>query len=220
MSNRAGVDDLVSQIDAYLAEQLAYSSSPSRPTSRGTMFVDWEGYGDPIVSYRHHRPARRLCPQPLLVADMGLEVRYQRPSSRHVGGVFVEGFDAETGFEYDYDGRVMHIHRDALPPSPTYSDYYAIDARSYESDRQLLVVDKELPPQPHKERRKRGRVVTFIQKLLKKLDGMGLMKRLTADGKKASARPSARPSRRQKSRTPARLMRMVPRTWVASGYVT
>lgn len=55
--DRTPLQDLVDTINDHITEQ--DSHQPSRPSSRGTMIVDWDGSGVPIVSYRN-RPSTNM----------------------------------------------------------------------------------------------------------------------------------------------------------------
>ncbi|KAF2871518.1 hypothetical protein BDV95DRAFT_606955 [Massariosphaeria phaeospora] len=241
-------DTLIQEIDEYLADQLARQPK-STLSGRDTMFVDWDGTGQPIITYRKktnptrtHTSSRsypRARSPPLIVADSNLHVRYQRPrkptpkskfnpNARAAsstgpaapGGVYVEGYDPETAFTYDYDGRIMHIHRDPRPSSDSstassaYSDYYALDAQAYQgAHMRMRIVDKELPPTP-RERRKRVKVVRFIHRVVGKLEALGLMGRL-----KEERRRSLRIMEKQREvqrRAPASTY--VPDSWVTGAY--
>lgn len=182
------VDELINMIDEHLATELARPSSPASfasRASRGTMFVDYDACGNISVSYRHHADEygqTRPATPPLAVIDSTMSVRHQPGSSGEArNGMWVEGTDPDTQFEYDYNGSVFHIHRDGQRTSSAYSEYYAIDALRYAGDQtELRVVDDELST-TSSERKKRQVVVGFIRKLLKKLDGVGILKKLKQD---------------------------------------
>jgi hypothetical protein len=101
----------------------------------------------------------------------------------------VEGFDEDTGFAYDYDGNCFHVHR-SRPSSveSQYSEYYQLDATAYSPTTALLVVEKDLPALPS-ERRRRDKVVGFIDRVLKKLNDLGLMKKLKDDHRRKLIAP-------------------------------
>lgn len=48
---RASIEDLLNEINSHIAEE--HMQEPSRRSSRGTLFVDWDGHGIPIMSYRN-----------------------------------------------------------------------------------------------------------------------------------------------------------------------
>ncbi|KAJ4299163.1 hypothetical protein N0V90_004407 [Kalmusia sp. IMI 367209] len=198
-----GVDDLIATIDAYLAEQISYRYDRAMSTdSRGTMFVDFDDAGEMVVSYRI--PHRK--PSPLIATIDGMQVRYSRAKD----GVYVAGQDCETGFKYDYDGCVMHVHKKASTRSSLLSDYYSIDAEKYTATtklRPVSAVDVESPALP-RERKKRHKVIHFVDKVLGKLDGMGLM---GSFGRWAGRRKKRREYGLQSDRPPS---------WVAAGYMT
>ncbi|KAF2260040.1 hypothetical protein CC78DRAFT_40383 [Lojkania enalia] len=176
------VQELIDMIDSHLALQM--NQEPARPSSRGTMFVDWDGHGF-VVSYRNDGKRKHKYPPssssrpdtpPLLVNHDSMQVKY-RPDS---GGsrqyrMWIEGYDLETAIQYDYDGEILHLHRDDKRPrsSSRLSDYYAVDAREYETRKGVRVVDKELPPTPAEKRR--SKVVRLVCRLLRKIEGLGLL---------------------------------------------
>ncbi|KAF2655439.1 hypothetical protein K491DRAFT_427547 [Lophiostoma macrostomum CBS 122681] len=198
-------------IDSHLADQVA--NEPARPDSRGTMFVDWDGSGEPIISYRNQRNSSTPTSDPEREnenwREEGHEVRYIDPNSlepkhrrrnhersqagpeasrqhesrkaTHGRKPYIEGHDAETGFSYDYDGDCFHVHRSRPSSAESkYSEYYQLDAAAYSPTTALLVVDKDLPALPS-ERSRRDRVVGFIDRVLQKLNSLGLLKKLKDD---------------------------------------
>ncbi|KAJ4372988.1 hypothetical protein N0V83_003279 [Neocucurbitaria cava] len=217
--------DLYSLIDEHLAWQLDRTEH-QRPTSSGTMFLDWDGSEAPKVTYRNSsssispsltpsppspnplKPLRSNSPEhiasrrgrqkplpplpPQMVCDDGLEVTYQphhfSPTTQRVRSPCVAGYDPRTAFSYKYNGRVMHVHRDTpavrnprFSDSSAYSEYYAVDADKYVSGVPLKVVDDDDDDDGKVEggkAKKRERVVGFVQKVLGKLDGLGVMKKL------------------------------------------
>ncbi|KAF2683089.1 hypothetical protein K458DRAFT_405229 [Lentithecium fluviatile CBS 122367] len=187
---------LIAEIDAHLADQLAYADT-QRPNTAGTMFVDTDEHGTVQVSYRNpsSRPsspiynpshdsiydfncdAPRTRSPPLLVAQ-GMRVRCDRHAAfQGRAGLYVEGYDEDSRFEYDYDGVVMHIHKESSQASSQVSNYYAIGAEQYSPSRPLFVQDEDAQALPHKERKKRSKAVKFIQTVLRKIDRLGLMKK-------------------------------------------
>lgn len=269
------VNDLVDIIDQHLAEQTAQHAG-ARPDSRGTMFVDWDGNGNPIVSYRNQRQAQAQAPQPVTIdgykvvwyensrptpshAPCPIEKKMSRthlnprpapspprvtrkiihrkpvpgqapvktrrkhsssicssPRARSRGiskpkiqkvtsvknrpghdGLYVKGYDKDTGFSYDYDGRVIHIHKDSRRPSSNYSDYYALDAERYSADDPFVVVDKDLPPLP-RERRRREKLVGFIGMIMKKLKDLGILNRLRDNHYETMSLPRAEAHKKPK----------------------
>lgn len=255
------LEDLIEMIDSHLATQLD-AAQHERPTSAGTMFVDWDGTGEPKITYRnredsaqcssdtdparhdsvpfntalalkplpplpsrtnkkktstsnqknfpvtanserttpvarlssranphHHKhlsSSRNLTPSNTsqLTSSDGLQITYRQPrpskSSSILRPAFVAGYDPSTHYTYDYNGRIMHIHRDELHREgeerlSICSEYYAVDAEEYNPNVPLLV---EPPAQTPMEQKKRDRVVGFVQRLLRGLEGLGIMRRL------------------------------------------
>ncbi|KAH7093739.1 hypothetical protein FB567DRAFT_515957 [Paraphoma chrysanthemicola] len=91
----------------------------------------------------------------------------------------VHGHHPNTGYAYDYNGRIIHIHQ-----SPTASiasrtsEYYIADAREYKPNAPMKVLDKPLPPTPPLQGQKRDKVERFVEKVFRKLDGMGILGRM------------------------------------------
>lgn len=214
-TQRSGIDDLITEIDAYLATQLAREPLP-RPTSAGTMFVDLDAAGTMQISYRN-QPARSRSP-PLLVAQ-DLHVRYDRGAAAEgLCGMYVEGYDAATRFAYDYDGSIMHLHREGSRASECHSDYWAVDAEQYNPRVPLVIKDDEEQYMLARERRKRGRAVGFIQGVLSRVEGLGMMKRFREEKRKASRRNRGRGL--QRGCGPRDVLPQVPKAWVDGGCVS
>ena len=57
------VEDLYNMIDEHLAWQIETSQN-ERPSSSGTMFVDWDGTGEPKITYRNFKEPLRSAPAP------------------------------------------------------------------------------------------------------------------------------------------------------------
>jgi hypothetical protein len=158
-NNSRAVDDLIHMIDHHLAFDLSHDDRALRSqTSKGTLFVDYDGTDVPIVSYRHqtHRPAtsdprrdsafeslssdaRSLpagptarVPSPLLIVTSGdFDVRRHRGPG---GGVYVDDVDCLMGCECACDGNVAHVHRDGRPFSGLL-EYFEVDAGAWELQR-------------------------------------------------------------------------------------
>jgi hypothetical protein len=157
--NPRAVDDLINMIDHHLAFNLSHDDHALRSqTSKGTLFVDYDGTDVPIVSYRHqtHHPAtsdprrdsafeslssdaRSLpagptarVPSPLFIVTNGdFDVRRHRGPG---GGVYVDGVHRSKGCKCTYDGNVVHVHRDGCPCSGLL-EYFEVDAGAWELQR-------------------------------------------------------------------------------------
>lgn len=132
----------------------------------------------------------------------GLTATYHASRNSHtrpayIYPAYVAGHDPNTNLKYDYNGRIIHVRRPRQSTESQISEYYAVDAADYEPAAAFRVVDKELPVVPE-QRKTRVRVVKFIQKLLYKFEGLGIMKKLKEERKMEIARA----------------------TWVRNGYVT
>lgn len=87
----------------------------------------------------------------------------------------VYGHDPKTGFAYDYNSRVVHIHKSPTTSvASATSEYYEADAMQYNPNVPLKLVDKPLPLAPG-ESNKRKTVAGFVKHLLHKLDAMGIL---------------------------------------------
>ncbi|KAF2737439.1 hypothetical protein EJ04DRAFT_561598 [Polyplosphaeria fusca] len=192
--NDSTVDDLLHMIDDHLAQTLARDHAP-HPSSRGTMFVDWNGEGDsePVVSYRNDpRPAPTAPPVPaaLPAAASSSSVRQTptpsthrpQPDSQHQrrhrhphrdAPLWIQGFDPATSLAYDYDGRVFHVYRDG--GASAVSEYFAVDAGVVESGGAWRVVgDSE--EEGGERTGRRGRVVEFVKRVLGRLREGGFLR--------------------------------------------
>jgi hypothetical protein len=92
---------------------------------------------------------------------------------------YVRGYDAPTEFEYGYDGNVLHVHRSSLSKRSDHSDYYAVDVEAYAPNAKLDVAVPE--KMGEKEKGKHGSVVRFLERVLGKLEALGLMGKLRAE---------------------------------------
>lgn len=242
--------DLYNMIDEHLAWQVDQTEQ-QRPTSSGTIIVDWDGYGVPKITYRKEReismeqdehfpacygerastrvpsrqdsvtsspttiyPATTRCTKATQHTETkglsrkphhmsytkGLQATYHQPRSQcetpTAHGAYIAGYDPRTGFEYDYNGRIVHVHREATRRESRYSEYYAVDAAEYTPSAPIQVLDKDVWGDKAEEK-KRERVVRFVHKLLGKLDKVGVMAKFKAE-------------RRQQGEE---------RSWVQRGYV-
>lgn len=276
-------------IDDHLTSWQSLQAPSDRPTSKGTVIVDWDGSGDPMISYRKKatvveeilvplmapapltrgasslgkadsvRLDRRNAatytqkPLPFLLTDERASKQTKRKPlvvgssyhlTRHDSIVseasnpsgrltqhfpappsiqspidpqhahyttgdrftadyhpsrysqtldshrrpYIKGYDESTRFKYDYDGHIFHAHRSASaslssPRRSTHSDYYDIDVDKYDAEAELHVEDKEVMSLHTEQGRKRDSVFRFVEKVLYKLDGLGLMKKLSCERK-------------------------------------
>ncbi|PSN72249.1 hypothetical protein BS50DRAFT_658099 [Corynespora cassiicola Philippines] len=112
----------------------------------------------------------------LLIVDNGtLRIKYSaRPSSTRLGEVddslHIEGFDPVTEFDYDYDGRIVHVHRQARRGSCAVSEYWAIEAGEWGRGVEVEVFGCR--------ERVTEKIVGFIMGLMGRLEGMGVLRRL------------------------------------------
>ncbi|KAF2030232.1 hypothetical protein EK21DRAFT_112152 [Setomelanomma holmii] len=95
--------------------------------------------------------------------EQGLRISYnptQNAIHRH---------DPSIGYAYDYNGRIVHIHRSLTGSiASRTSEYVEADAAKYK------LTDKPLPPPPAAEK-KIERIVLFVRKLLHKLEEIGVL---------------------------------------------
>lgn len=105
---------------------------------------------------------------------------------------YVKGYDKDTGIGYDYTGQVFHAHRDADTCLSPISDYFDVDVDEYSPEAELHVEDQGITALPAQEAKRRGSVVKFVEKVLFKLDGLGLMKKLRDERKSNKKKQSWR----------------------------
>ncbi|KAF2832368.1 hypothetical protein CC86DRAFT_451905 [Ophiobolus disseminans] len=118
-------------------------------------------------------------------APRSTEVQYHHsPSSGHqirysAGQNLVKGYDPPTAFAYDYNGQIVHVHRDTdeLRQLSGHSDYIEVPAETWVPDVPVKLVgsEKALPDVPEKQGKAVDKVFEFVQKVLRKLDKMGIM---------------------------------------------
>ncbi|KAF1848925.1 uncharacterized protein K460DRAFT_353853 [Cucurbitaria berberidis CBS 394.84] len=259
--------DLYGMIDEHLAWQMDQSER-ERPTSSGTMFVDWDGSASPKITYRNSkkldaeqpeperephaaeshapRPPAKSKPKPKRATQTlsrhdsllsnqrtfrkqtapaqtihasssssdSLQITYYSPphfsksTNTLKAAGYVAGYAPCLDATYDYNGRIVHVHRDAARREERFSEYYAVDAEAYSTAAKLEVVDVDADGNgngvgagpPIEERKKRDRVVGFVEKLLHRLDRLGFMAKFRAERRHAAAAGG--------------------RSWVEHGYVT
>ena len=282
--------ELSQMIDEHVASWQFSQASDDRPTSKGTVIVDWDGSGHPAISYRRratvveevlvpqlapaplnrkasslgkayakqgHRSAvvctqkplpslptdERVSKQtkrkPLPVGTSGPFVRHDsvvseasNPSRRQaqyfaalpsiqspidpqhaqyatgdgftadyhpprysktldsLRRPYITGYDQMTSFRYDYDGHIFHAHRSPSNSISSvrwskHSDYFGGDVDEYDPQAELRIEDKELLSLSAGEGRKRYSLGRFVEKVLFKLNGLGLMEKLSCDRKAA-----------------------------------
>ena len=101
---------------------------------------------------------------------------------------YIAGYDAASKFSYDYDGRVVHVHRHRDMSSTrlsAHSDYYAMDLEKYGRGVEVRLAEDEVMTTRSK---KTSSVGKFVKKVLYKLEGMGVLGRLREDRKAAGAK--------------------------------
>ncbi|KAF2186358.1 hypothetical protein K469DRAFT_707019 [Zopfia rhizophila CBS 207.26] len=177
------IQDLVETIDAYIADQTARDERDRRQ-SRATMFVDWDGYNIPKVSYRNYDsppPSPPATPNATFrfqeEGEHGnIRVKYQHRPHGERDSICVHGYDAETGFQYDYDGRIIHIHRDIPRPYSANSDYYEVSGwQDFDGDWSRLYFVYETTHTPE-VKRGHQKVAHFIVRFFRKMERLGLLK--------------------------------------------
>jgi hypothetical protein len=138
-------------------------------------------------------PAAPQNPNKYVTAD-GFSATYRLPrfstSLNAQRPAYVRGRDASTEYEYDYDGYIVHVHRSSPSKRSDHSDYYAVDVESYHPQATLDVSDER--KKDEQVARKHGSVLRFVEKVLCKLDGLGLMGKLREERRKNSKAESWR----------------------------
>ncbi|PVH98018.1 hypothetical protein DM02DRAFT_657745 [Periconia macrospinosa] len=195
---------LLVDIDNNLAWQLAFSSLDAgrrnSTESTATVVVDMdETTGEMHVSHRNRDPS--FLNRTFEDLDREVDIEFHH---RKRGGLVVSGNDPATGFSYDYDGRVIHVHRDNhhhlsrrdskierlntrdSVGSSVYSEYYAVDAETYETGADMLVVhiESETPNKGKAPSRKSKKVAPFMWRLLMGFEKCGVWERFKDEKKK------------------------------------
>ncbi|KAH8723410.1 hypothetical protein GQ44DRAFT_774016 [Phaeosphaeriaceae sp. PMI808] len=113
-----------------------------------------------------------------------LSIRYD-PSTNTIAG-----HDARTGFSYDYNGRIVHVHRDAGRESAVSEYHYAdivrrVPVAMSQKSRNEGTASRQGRHRSTASRQsrsgtssKREKVVGFVKRLLRKLDGVGALDQL------------------------------------------
>lgn len=166
-----------------------------------------------------------------VIEPSGITVHYHAANCQ----AYVSGQDADKNYNWEYDGRVVHVRGSPTPSRPTSytSEYFNIPASFYSHSTPLLSStspsfsepqvaqdklqvrheSKPLPPlpgtlpePPHQDVKKRRKTLAFVQKLLHKLDNMGVMEELS--------------HHRYHRRSASRAEKLEEKSWVKHGYVT
>ena len=143
---------------AMVDDHIAWTAQTKRPTSKGTMIVDWDGSGEPVITYRKKEPeipAPVPAPAPLRTASqtrvpIQASPQAQAPSSR----VPAPGRQNPSAYKrkpllaipsVTDSMRELHQHqrKPAAPPSYTRYDSVVSQARGASISKPL-----PLPPQP------------------------------------------------------------------------
>ncbi|KAF2623909.1 hypothetical protein BU25DRAFT_451103 [Macroventuria anomochaeta] len=137
--------------------------------------------------------------------------------SKPATGSYVSGYDPATNYTYDYDGRTVHVHGESTVsrPSSYTSEYFDIPVSTYnasistyhlstsasastavarvQTERPLprLPPCAQLPEPPQQDVKKRRKVLKFVQKLLHKLDDLGVMKDLSSHNRQRHSQPAS-----------------------------
>ncbi|KAF1937617.1 hypothetical protein EJ02DRAFT_476179 [Clathrospora elynae] len=139
---------------------------------------------DSVHSHPHPRTTPLQKPLPRTPAHQyttadGFSVSYHpsRPSRSTPATTYpayISGRDAATQMQYDYDGRVVHVHRSGSVGSKAsrVSDYYVVDAEAYSATTPFHVMDHGKKKE-EKEEKRCNVVVRFVEKVLHKIHRLG-----------------------------------------------
>ncbi|KAE8866377.1 hypothetical protein PTNB29_03524 [Pyrenophora teres f. teres] len=249
--------DLNDLIDEHIAWTQG-TEARQRRESQGTMIVDWDGTGTPVVSWRKRgdasnddddddevkekRKSKPPPPAPLNIKPLpDLPLTYTptstapsyhttvlssgrnppqsptntphpvsplipppphqppftalyhpprySPTTQTHHAPYVAGYDAKTHFSYDYDGRIVHVHRrggqqhdKSIARLSAHSDYYTMDLEKYQRGIEVRVAEgdgedevvsegggstqKQKQKQKQKKEKNQGSVGKFAEKVL------------------------------------------------------
>jgi hypothetical protein len=128
----------------------------------------------------HLKPKPKYTPAP---TKNTISAHYSRRSNT------IHGCDPETRYQYDFNGRIVHVHGSIISPV---SEYFEIPIEDYSIKKALHITgDKALPALPSQ-----GKVVGIIKKVLSKLDSSGVLGKMRKE----------RETRRKRE------------TWIGKGY--
>ncbi|KAE8872014.1 hypothetical protein PTNB73_03473 [Pyrenophora teres f. teres] len=181
--------DLNDLIDEHIAWTQG-TEARQRRESQGTMIVDWDGTGTPVVSWRKRGDASNDDDDDDEVKEKPLyhPPRYSPTTQTH-HAPYVAGYDAKTHFSYDYDGRIVHVHRrggqqhdKSIARLSAHSDYYTMDLEKYQRGIEVRVAEgdgedevvsegggstqKQKQKQKQKKEKNQGSVGKFAEKVL------------------------------------------------------
>jgi len=158
---------------------------------------------NPVAYYQPQRPCSPLIPQPQqqqqphpLFTASYYPPRYS-PTTKTHHAAYVAGYDASAYLSYDYDGRVVHVHRRGQQQQhgkssarlSAHSDYFSMDLEKYSRGVEVQMAGGEEDEDGDNDEvgsRKKSRrsVGKFVEKVLYKLEEMGILWRLKEDRKK------------------------------------
>jgi len=164
---------------------------------------------NPVAYYQPQRPCSPLIPpssspppqqqqqqQPRPLFTAFYHPPCYSPTTQTHHAAYVDGYDASASLSYDYDGRVVHVHRRGQGQQKqhdkssarlsAHSDYFSMDVEKYGRGVEVRMAGDEDKGDDEVGNRKKSRrsVGRFVEKVLYKLEGMGILGRLREDRKK------------------------------------
>ncbi|KAI4666438.1 uncharacterized protein J4E79_002476 [Alternaria viburni] len=91
---------------------------------------------------------------------------------------YVKGYDNDTKIRYETDGQSFYAHRSAEQLFSPISDHFDVDEDEYSQEGEPHVEDQGITALPAKQVKRRSSVTKLVEKVLSKLDGLGLTKKL------------------------------------------
>lgn len=250
--------NLYTLIDEHIAWQIDQSQREhehdrERPSSSGTLIVDWDGMGDPKVTWRNEKdegvetperestappksnskpksrqhanrpgrhdsvlsksrpttehPSARLRPQPRPSAGQGLGITHYPgrvsppdPILQFPAPVYVAGYAPSAHISHSHNDHSVHVRRHATRPAPQHSAFSSTNAAATSLAKPPLLRVATQYKADEFVKNTRDQVRNFVQKMVWKWKGTGLVKRF---------REETRWWKGEKKRS-----------WVEAGYVT
>ena len=105
---------------------------------------------------------------------------------------YVKGYDNDTKIRYETDGQSFYAHRSAEQLFSPISDHFDVDEDEYSQKGEPHVEDQGITALPAKQVKRRSSVTKLVEKVISKLDGLGLTKKLKDERKSNKKKQSWR----------------------------
>ncbi|KAI4639262.1 hypothetical protein J4E93_009441 [Alternaria ventricosa] len=105
---------------------------------------------------------------------------------------YVEGYDEDIMAKWNFDGQQFNVHRSADQLFSPISDHFDIDEDEYSQEGEPHVEEQGITALPVKQVKRRSSVTKLVEKVIFKLEGLGLTKKLKKERKSDKKKQSWR----------------------------